>query len=74
MKKNLRKIQLSRETLRHLEENGLDRLAGGIDPSGNPIFKTCASGETDCHWTCPYSECNGHCNSAAPTYCGSEVC
>ena len=66
-KKGFQKIQLHKETL-----HSLDRIAltGGDEPSGNPILKTCASGDTDCMWTCPYSYCHGGCFSVAPSYCG----
>lgn len=67
-KKNLQKIQLHKETLHSLDR--IPQVAGMNEPSGNPMFKTCASGDTDCHWTCPYSACNpGGCTSAAPSYC-----
>jgi len=59
MKKELRKIQLNKETLRHLGEEGLGRAAGGTTgESDDPRQKVCASQGSDCGWTCPYSQCH----------------
>ena len=55
-KKGIRKIQLSRETLRHLDDSGLATVAGAA--TENPTRCAPLSGCISCD-TCPIRGCGG---------------
>jgi hypothetical protein len=58
MKKGLKKIRLSRETLRILGNQGLSDVVGGGTTTRNPTFCDPASNCATCNDTCPVF-CNG---------------
>jgi hypothetical protein len=55
-KKGLKKMHLNRETLRHLENENLSGVVGGITTSADPTacnpFSGCASCDGTCGTTC----------------------
>ena len=51
MKKRMKKIRLNRETLRHLQEGNLEKVAGGNTPLCTRAINCSASP------TCPVSIC-----------------
>lgn len=56
MKKSPRKLNLSRETLRALEEPALVRVAGQADPIGGTLVSSC-DGACDITWRCFTNPC-----------------
>lgn len=59
MKKSLRKLSLSRETLRTLENPALERIGGGAKPQGT----------TRCNTAWTFCETNCDCTLSCPELC-----
>lgn len=53
MKKSLRKLSLSRETLRSLDITALGHAAGAARTDKCPSGQTCAAGNCDYTYSCP---------------------
>lgn len=53
MKKSLRKLSLSRETLRTLDNAGLGQAAGAARTDKCPTGGTCTGNTCDCTLSCP---------------------
>lgn len=52
-KKSLRKLSLSRETLRTLDNAGLAQAAGAAKTDKCPTGQTCTGNTCDCTLSCP---------------------
>jgi len=70
MKRKIKKLSLSRETLRYLNRSSLKAVEGGL--SLQTCFEdTCDTCFTNCD-TC-YNSCGGTCNQG-PGYCSGYGC
>ncbi len=73
MKKTRKKLALSRETLRHLEENTLMRLAGGAvtDVDCTLVVGSCISTHPTCFCTAATACTTAAVNCSAAAVCGT---